>query len=87
MICNLFNENELMAFLQLRYIKIRELRETLLEYMNYFRSIEKRLNYDVKALNEYSSSLFEPKRPVFHRLDPNIVNAITENNKYKLGKE
>ena len=44
----------------LRFIRIREFRRKLLDMMNYFVSIEKRLNLDCHACNRGSFSRFPP---------------------------
>eukprot|EP00842_Homolaphlyctis_polyrhiza_P006956 jgi/Hompol1/84/HPOL_002445-RA len=46
-IATVFAEHEVFAYLQLRFIKIREIRIKVLHQFNYLRSIEKRLNMDI----------------------------------------
>lgn len=40
----LFSEHEIYCFLQLRHLRLRDLRKTLLSQLNFFRSVEKRVN-------------------------------------------
>ncbi|KNC95831.1 uncharacterized protein SPPG_09577 [Spizellomyces punctatus DAOM BR117] len=47
-ISTLFSEHEIFSFLQLRHIRLRDLRTSLLSQLNFFRSIEKRINLDWK---------------------------------------
>ncbi|KAJ3291858.1 hypothetical protein HK104_005749 [Borealophlyctis nickersoniae] len=48
-IATLFAEHEIYAFLQLRHIRLRELRAKLLRQLNFFRSVEKRITLDSRA--------------------------------------
>ncbi|KAI8912985.1 hypothetical protein DFJ77DRAFT_63797 [Powellomyces hirtus] len=47
-IAALFSEHEVLCFLQLRLIRIRDLRSALLSQLNFFRSVQKRLTLDWK---------------------------------------
>ncbi|KAL2919593.1 hypothetical protein HK105_200505 [Polyrhizophydium stewartii] len=49
-LATIFAEHEVFAYLQMRFIKIRELRVKLLRQFNYLRVIEKRLNLDMAVL-------------------------------------
>ena len=51
-ISTIFAEHEVYAYCQLRIIKIREFRVTMLRQFNFLRSIEKRLNLDAKLFRE-----------------------------------
>ena len=46
-VASVFGDHEVLAYFQLRYIKIRDLRNKLIRQFNFFRSIEKRLALDV----------------------------------------
>ncbi|TPX51275.1 hypothetical protein SeLEV6574_g00407 [Synchytrium endobioticum] len=58
-IATIFAEHEIHAFVLLRYLKLRDVRSVLLRQLNFFRSVEKRVNVDVYR---------NKKR---HRYDPN----------------
>ncbi|KAJ1513833.1 hypothetical protein HMI56_001689, partial [Coelomomyces lativittatus] len=59
-ISDFFAPHELLSFLQLRYLKTRELRLILLRQLNFFRSIEKRLILDAFSLPEDWTSIIDP---------------------------
>ncbi|KAH9272139.1 hypothetical protein BASA83_005731 [Batrachochytrium salamandrivorans] len=52
-LATLFAEHEVFAYLQLRFIKIREMRIKLLRQFNFLRSVERKLNLDVEALGTF----------------------------------
>ncbi|KAJ3020639.1 hypothetical protein HKX48_000485 [Thoreauomyces humboldtii] len=52
----LFSEHEILCFLELRLIRVRDLRSTLLSQLNFFRSVEKRLNCDWKRTKARTES-------------------------------
>lgn len=47
-VASVFAEHEILAWLQLRHIKIREARIKLVRQFNFFRSVEKRLTFDMQ---------------------------------------
>ncbi|KAI8608274.1 hypothetical protein BC830DRAFT_19898 [Chytriomyces sp. MP71] len=65
-VATIFAEHEVNSYLLLRFCKIRELRNTLRLQLNYFRSIEKRINLDVRQsklrhkLSPLEASSFKP---------------------------
>ncbi|KAJ3155281.1 hypothetical protein HDU86_004371 [Geranomyces michiganensis] len=63
-VAQMFSEHEILCSLQLRLIRIRELRSTLLSQLNFFRSVEKRLNCDWKRTkSRVSADITDPAKP------------------------
>jgi hypothetical protein len=56
-IASVFAEHEILAYYQLRFIKIREFRIKLLRQMNFFRSIERRITLEMHNLGKVANSL------------------------------
>jgi hypothetical protein len=81
MVGTIFNENEFLCYLQLKYLKLREYRETLLGYLNYFRSIEKRINLDMKHVKEFDKNLFDNLTE--HTVKMNISAVIDAHSQMK----
>ncbi|KAJ3056732.1 hypothetical protein HK097_004593 [Rhizophlyctis rosea] len=50
-VSTIFAEHEIYAFFQLRHIRLRELRMKMLRQLNFFRSVEKRVNLDTRMTN------------------------------------
>ncbi|KAJ3322787.1 hypothetical protein HDV06_002648 [Boothiomyces sp. JEL0866] len=50
-LASVFAEHEVLGFLQLRYVKIRQFRSKILRQLNFFRSVEKRLVVDMKNID------------------------------------
>ncbi|XJO74599.1 hypothetical protein BDV3_005400 [Batrachochytrium dendrobatidis] len=51
-LATIFAEHEVFAYLQLRFIKIREIRVKLLRQFNFLRSVEKQLSYDINCIEK-----------------------------------
>jgi hypothetical protein len=86
-ICHIFNDHLLYAFMELRYLRIREYRAVLLEYLNYFRSIEKRITMDMISFDEFESSSFEPVKKINKKMKSQDIETISSGNPMKFGKE
>ncbi|KAJ3313302.1 hypothetical protein HDV04_002286 [Boothiomyces sp. JEL0838] len=56
-LASVFAEHEVLGFLQLRYVKIRQFRSKILRQLNFFRSIEKRLVVDMKNIDHIACGL------------------------------
>ncbi|KAJ3269943.1 hypothetical protein HDV01_000789 [Terramyces sp. JEL0728] len=56
-LASVFAEHEVLGFVQLRFVKIREFRTKILRQFNFFRSIEKRLVVDMKNVDNITSGL------------------------------
>ncbi|KAJ3386308.1 hypothetical protein HDU92_002613 [Lobulomyces angularis] len=57
-VSNVFAEHEIFSFLLLKDLKIREHRSSLLNQLNFFRSIEKRICHDTKFLQQMKNTTF-----------------------------
>lgn len=55
-IASVFAEHEVLGFTQLRFIKVREFRIKILQQLNYFRSIERRLVMDLSNLENLNKN-------------------------------
>ncbi|KAJ3128094.1 hypothetical protein HK098_005148 [Nowakowskiella sp. JEL0407] len=92
-IASLFAEHEIVPFLQLRHLRLRELRSILLHQLNLFRSIERRINLDyIATLKRHKPTGFDPaqSRQEKHAMAlGNILAHLTKNpaNQFKLTEE
>ncbi|KAI9224188.1 hypothetical protein BC828DRAFT_149806 [Blastocladiella britannica] len=59
-VSTVFAPHEIHAYLELRYIKARELRMTLLRQLNFFRSVERRLVHDLERSNWSDRDTLDP---------------------------
>ncbi|KAJ3140712.1 hypothetical protein HDU90_008015 [Geranomyces variabilis] len=63
-VAQMFSEHEILCSLQLRLIRIRQIRSTLLSQLNFFRSVEKRLNCDWKRTkSRVFADITDPVKP------------------------
>ncbi|KAJ3415446.1 hypothetical protein HDV05_004888 [Chytridiales sp. JEL 0842] len=73
-IATIFAEHEILSFVQLRHVRIRDLRETLRRQLNFMRSIEKRINLDVrKTRDRFKFDVTDPEKP-----SPTSINSIAD---------
>ncbi|TPX37057.1 hypothetical protein SmJEL517_g00863 [Synchytrium microbalum] len=70
-IATIFAEHEIHAFVLLRYLKLREVRSTLLRQMNFFRSVEKRVSVD--SFRTKHRNRFDPNEGSQAPLDATIL--------------
>lgn len=79
-VASVFAEHEVTSFMQLRYLKLRELRSTLLRQMNFFRSIQKRIvnDYDPNWEKATTSGDFSDVLSSSKWWDISLANAFLQ---------
>ncbi|KAJ3327154.1 hypothetical protein HDU76_012304 [Blyttiomyces sp. JEL0837] len=73
-VATIFAEHEVMSFVQLRYLRLRELRDILRRQLNFMRSIEKRINLDIKNSQlRVKTDQADPTRPTSSHPTPGLA--------------
>ncbi|KAJ3015420.1 UNVERIFIED_CONTAM: hypothetical protein HDU68_012744 [Siphonaria sp. JEL0065] len=77
-IATVFAEHEINSYMMLRLCRIRELRNTLRGQLNFFRSIEKRVNIDLRASRLRSKlDILEHFKPTYENLASILRNQAS----------
>ncbi|KAI9344820.1 hypothetical protein DFJ73DRAFT_494065 [Zopfochytrium polystomum] len=82
-IATIFSEHEILAFVQLRHVHLRELRETLKRQLNFLRSVERKINMEFECTQRrqptsYDNIRVQPSTPYQKPTNEQTLNGFSK---------